>query len=112
MAVKNPLALYSGQIKELQSGDTLPGAGGSATLDQVTLDFGSSPVFSASFTFALTGAVNGTKMAMQAAGESDEYEMDGFICAAKGIGADQAQAFIHAIPGPVSGQRVFNVLRG
>lgn len=91
---------------------TIASSGGSATLDQVTLDFGSSPVFSANFTFALTGAVNGTKLAMQAAGESDEYEMDGFICAAKGIGADQAQAFIQALPGPVSGQRAFNILRG
>jgi hypothetical protein len=40
MAVKNPLALYNGKIKELQPGDTVPGGGGGVSIKQVTMDFG------------------------------------------------------------------------
>jgi hypothetical protein len=32
VAVKNPLCNYSGEVKELQSGDTLPGGGGSTSV--------------------------------------------------------------------------------
>ena len=88
------------------------GGGGSVTLDQVTLDFGSTPVWSKGFTFALTGATSGQALLMQPSGESDEYEMDGFACAAKGAGVNSVTAYIQAIPGPVTGTRVFNVLRG
>jgi len=85
---------------------------GSVTLDQVTLDFGTVPVWSKAFTFPLTGVAAGQSILMQPSGESDEYEMDGFACAAKGVGTNSARAYIHAVPGPVTGQRVFNVLRG
>lgn len=41
MAVKNPLALYSGKIKELQPGDTVPSSGGGGTaIKQAVLDYG------------------------------------------------------------------------
>lgn len=32
MAIKKPIALYDGHLKELQSGDTLPGAGGTSAI--------------------------------------------------------------------------------
>ena len=41
MAIKNPLALYSGKIKELQPGDTVPGSGGGGvSIKQAVLDYG------------------------------------------------------------------------
>ena len=36
MAVKKPICIYSGKLKELQSGDTMPGSGSSFTI--VTTD--------------------------------------------------------------------------
>ena len=38
MAEKRPLALYNGRIKELQSGDTLPGSGGGGGSTQIYID--------------------------------------------------------------------------
>jgi hypothetical protein len=40
MAVKKPLAVYSGKLKELQPGDTISGAVGSVNIKQAALDFG------------------------------------------------------------------------
>lgn len=46
MAVKNPLALYSGKIKELQPGDTVPGSGGGGvSIKQVLFDYGGGKTF-------------------------------------------------------------------
>lgn len=91
----------------------LVGGGGSATVDQVTLDFGSSPVFSKTFTFTVTGATAGQKVVMSAASDaSGEAEMDGFACAARCPSTDTIEASIQAIPGPVTGTRVFNLIRG
>lgn len=39
MAVKKPLCLYSGEIKELQTGDALPGIPGVVDLSSVTEDY-------------------------------------------------------------------------
>lgn len=37
MAEKKPLALYDGEVKRLQPGDTLPGAGASADFDKIVV---------------------------------------------------------------------------
>ena len=113
MASKKPLCLYGGEIKELQAGDTLAGAGGGAvSIEEVTLDFGVWPVLTKTFVFALAGASIGERVLMSAQGTGDELEYDGFSCAARVSAEDEITAHVHAVPGPVTGARVFNIVRG
>lgn len=87
------------------------GGGGSATVKQVTLDFGSVPVYSKSITFTDVSITASSKVVMTPHAESDELEMDGFVCSVQ-CGSGIATAYIHAVPGPVTGQRKFNYLIG
>ena len=86
------------------------GGGSSTSLKQVTLDFGTVPVYSKAITFNddLTAI---SVVTMTAHATSDELEMDGFSCAVKS-GVGNATAYIQAIPGPVTGTRIFNYLVG
>lgn len=91
----------------------LNGVTASAQVESVTLDFGSEPTWSKTFTVALAGASAGQKIVMSAAATADgELEMDGFACAARVTATDQIEASIQAVPGPVTGTRVFNIVRG
>jgi hypothetical protein len=83
-----------------------------ALTEKVTLDFGSLGVKSKRFSFAVTGATTGKLVTMVADPETlgDELEMDGFTCAAWVSATNTVEAFIQAIPGPVSGTRDFNVV--
>lgn len=88
------------------------GGGGGITISAVTLDFGAVPVSSAGFSFSLAGATVGQRAIMVPAGASDELEMDGFTCAARVSATDTVTAYIAAVPGPVTGQRTFNISLG
>lgn len=89
------------------------GGGGSAVVDQVTLDFGAAPVFAKTFTFTVAGAVAGQKVVMSTESDAEgETEMDGFACAARCPATDTVAASIQAVPGPVTGSRTFNLIRG
>lgn len=78
---------------------------------EVSVDFGSTPVMSAAFTIS-TPATVGARVLMVPTSrvDGDELELDGFACAAHVSAADTIKAFIHAVPGPVSGVKYFNLL--
>lgn len=78
----------------------------------VTLDFGSTPVYSKSFSFSDGTVTTSSKILMAAAASSDEYEMDGFSCSAYCAVDGTITAFVHALPGPVTGGRTFNYVLG
>ena len=88
-----------------------PGAPGvSSPAASVTLDFGAVPVYGKGFTFSDASATPASKIVMAPAADGDEYEMDGFVCAAYCAVAGVVSAFVHALPGPVTGTRKFNYL--
>ena len=90
-------------------------AGGGAAISQVTLDFGASPVWSKTFDAPLAGAATGQKVmicpsaAMPGALSGDELEMDGLTAFATIVAANSVRIIAAANPGPVSGQRNFNL---
>lgn len=85
---------------------------GNVTATQVTLDFGSMPVRSKGFTFSDAVATTASKILMTPAADSDEYEMDGFACAAYCAANGVITTFVQALPGPVTGLRKFNYMIG
>lgn len=97
-----------------KSGTSAFSAGGSVSATQVILDFGAEPVSSKRFSFTLTGATVGQKVLMTPAADTDddELEMDNFACAARVSATNTIVAYIAAVPGPVIGQRRFNVILG
>ena len=90
-------------------------AGGGAVISQITLDFGAAPVWSKTFDAPLSGAAIGQKVmaspsaAMPGVLSSDELEMDGLAAFATVIAPNSARIIASANPGPVSGQRNFNL---
>lgn len=88
-------------------------AGGGSSPVEIVLDFGAYPVSSKSFSFTTTATLgNKVVMVPSADIDGDELEMDGFMCAARVTATDTVEAFITAFPGPVTGQRKFNLLIG
>ena len=90
-------------------------------VSQVSLTFGSSgnPVQSQIFTIAgVIYCTVGQKVIMVPAADlagssllnSDEFDMDNFMCAAVVIGQNTVKTFITAFPGPVSGTYNFNLM--
>lgn len=65
-----------------------------------------------SFTFSDASAFTNSKIIMVPAPDSDEYEMDNFVCAAYCATNGTITAYITAIPGPVTGTRTFNYTIG
>lgn len=90
------------------------GGGGSVSMSQVTVDFGTTPVSSALFTVALVGVTVGQKvMALAtASGSLDELEMDGLVVAGRVPANDTLELAITALQGPVVGSKLINVLLG
>lgn len=89
------------------------GSGGSgATPVEVNLDFGTTPVTSRRFSFSTPAFVGQLVVMVPSGADGDEAEMDGLVCAARVTAIDTVEAFITAIPGPVAGQRRFNLLIG
>ena len=84
------------------------GAGGGLTLSQVSADFGTVPVYSQQFVFSDASVTTTSKLIMTHHPVSDEAEMDGFICSAHCSVDGTVTAYVHAIPGPVTGSRLFN----
>ncbi len=111
MATRRPLVIVDGQVQELPSGDIVSGAGsGAIALASVTLDFGSVPTDSKAFSITDAAVTTLSKVVMVASPDGDEYEMDGFSCAAHCAVNGTILAYIHAHPGPVSGTRKFQYL--
>jgi Protein of unknown function (DUF2793) len=94
---------------------SVPAGGGGVVISQVTLDFGAAPVWSKTFDTPLAGASAGQKViatlsaAMPGALSSDELEMDGITVFATVISPNSVRIIAAANPGPVSGQRNFNL---
>ena len=94
-------------------GGTFALVGGTAVaLTPVTLDFGSAPVFGATFSFAVAAATTASRVLLSAAPDSDEYEMDAFVCAAWCAVNGTIIAYVQPLPGPVSGAYKFSYLLG
>ena len=83
MALKKPIALYSGKLKELQAGDTIAGAGTST--GSVEVSFGTYPTVSQKVTItdariSPTSIILATQSGKAATGkQADENEMDGMM---------------------------------
>lgn len=101
----NALATRIGQ--EIKAVRALAGAP-----SQVSLDFGTSSVFSKTFSFVDASAKTTQRIVMVPCAESDEAEMDGFSCAAYCPADGLITVSIQAIPGPVIGVRKFNYTKG
>jgi hypothetical protein len=94
---------------------SIPAGGSGPAISQITLDFGAAPVWSKTFDAALPGAAIGQKVmvspsaAMPGALSSDELEMDGLTAFAAVTSPNSVRIVAAAGPGPVSGQRNFNL---
>lgn len=88
--------------------------GGSGGVSQTDVDFGATPVFAKTFSFAHAGAAPGQNVLMSASADMpgglsmDELEMDAFTASAFVSSAGTIMAVITAFPGPVTGLRNFN----
>jgi hypothetical protein len=76
----------------------------------VTLDFGTVAVDTKAFTIT-TPCVAGALVLMQpsSSADGDELEMDGLLCAAHVSATNTVQAYVTAVPGPISGPRTFTL---
>ena len=83
MAIKKPIALYSGKLKELQAGDTI--AGIAIPSGSVEVSFGTFPTISKTVTItdariSSTSIILATQSGKAATNkQADENEMDGLI---------------------------------
>jgi hypothetical protein len=89
MAVKKAVVLTNGQFELLQAGDTLEGVGGSATLTETEIDFGTKPVNNKTFTITDSGVSVSNKIivtgsASDATGQvGNDWEVDSAMFSAK-----------------------------
>jgi hypothetical protein len=84
---------------------TAPGAGGSVSGTQTSLDFGATPMYSKSFQVADASATPGDKYLITASPNGDEYEMDGILCHGFCSSSGFITVYAHAIPGPIVGTK-------
>ena len=103
---------YSGAGTSGFSGYSGAAAGGSITT--ISLDFGTTPVKSKTFSFAAGSATTSSSIIMNPSPSTasaslggDELEMDGFHCAAHCLVNGTIIAYITTFPGPVRGKRNF-----
>ena len=94
-----------------------PVGGGSASISEVTLDFGQSPTMAKTFSFEDAGAVTSSRIVMAPASPADgrsldEMEMDAITCSAVCMADGIVSVVATAHPGPVTGQYKFNYLLG
>jgi hypothetical protein len=112
MATRKPLVLIDGAMSELPSGDSISVT--ASPVNAITLDFGSTPIYSKQFTFSAPGAITSQNVVMvpsakmPAGLDVDELEMDVLSCAAFVSAPDTITAIVTATPGPITGQRNFN----
>jgi hypothetical protein len=89
------------------------GAAGSGST-VINIDFGNSPMYSKTVSFAAAGATTSSNISMRAYPSTastslggDELEMDNFTCSAYCLVNGTIIAYITAVPGPVRGKRNF-----
>lgn len=88
--------------------------GGGSSITSVTLDFGSTPVFSKQFSFTVSGALLTQNVLISPSAKMplgvdlDELEMDSINVAAYVSAANTISVLAVASPGPIVGQRNFN----
>lgn len=83
--------------------------GGSLTTTDVVLNFGATPTKAKRFVIT-TPATSGGKVFLQpSAVNGDALELDHFACAARITATDTVEAFISAVPGPVTGEYTFTL---
>lgn len=113
VTIAKPLKFPDGTT---QSTASTGGAG--ATVKEVTLDFGTDPVFAKSFTFSDASALTTHKIMICASGATDssratdELEMDLFLPAASCKADGTITVVVQAHPGPVTGPYKFNYTLG
>lgn len=92
------------------------GGGGGGTIYQALVDFGTEPLDGTKFTITTISCTVGQKVIVSAAADMpagvdmDELEMDGLICAARVSATNTIEVQVMASPGPVTGQRNFNLM--
>jgi hypothetical protein len=115
MAVRRPLIQIAGQVQELPSGDTLPGASGT-TISTVEIDFGTLPVYSKTFDLNVTCSLNqpvivSVSLNMPVGVDLDELEMDSIELAAHCTATNNLKV-IATSRSPVTGKRNINYILG
>lgn len=93
-------------------GDTGSQGPSGSTQYSVALNFGSTPMYSNTFSWSDSNATTSNKIIIVPAPDSDEYEMDSFNCSAYCPVDGTITAYIVATPGPVTGIRNFNYVLG
>lgn len=119
MAVKLPIVFGpNGQLQQLQAGDTLPAAPAVVLFSQVEVDFGATPVRSASFALADATVLATSKISAWQAGDAatgrqaDENEMDQLRLVSRATGIGTWSLYAAGAEGPVSGKFKINYLVG
>ena len=115
--IRRPLVLIDGQIQELPASDTLPGAGGAATVYECEVDFGSIPVRSGEFLIANAAVSPTTKIVVTQSGnapsgkDAEENAWDVLFPRAE-AGTGQFTLWVDCLTGTVVGRFKFNYMLG
>lgn len=120
MTARNPLVVISGQIQELPAGDTVNGAsGGSSSITQVEVDFGTTPVDSKVFTITDAAVTTASKIIAEVAYDAptgkdlDEIEMDTILVSPGQAAAGSFQVFVRTTDGSYLADKFkINYVRG
>jgi hypothetical protein len=117
MTLRRPLVLIGGAVQELPTGDSLPGAGGSATIYETEIDFGSTPVKSKTFTITDAGVSSGMKIIPTQSGNAatgraaDENELT--VLSARAFAKTGSfDLYVDCLNGLASGKFKFNYVLG
>lgn len=110
MAIKQPLCNYSGNIKELQAGDTLPGSGPGSAWTEYEIDFGTLPQFDALFTITDATVSATSKIIINETGKPATGRVAGdsqwdYITLTALPATGSFTVYAMAAPGPVVGKR-------
>lgn len=109
MAVRRPLVEISGSIQELPTGDTLPGAGG-LTVQEVEIDFGTTPVTEGVFTITDAGVTGSSRILLSPSGSTatgrtgNDYSWETFSFSAV-AGTGSFDLYANCSNGSVVGKR-------
>jgi len=117
MALRRPLVLIGGAVQELPTDDSLPGTGGAATVYEIEIDFGSTPVKSKKFTITDAGVSTGMKIMVEQSGNpatgrsADENEFT--ILSARAFAKTGAfDLYVDCLNGTALGKFKFNYMLG
>lgn len=117
MATRRPLVLIGGAVQELPAGDSVPGVGGAATIYEIEIDFGSTPVKSKKFTITDAGVSTGMKIMVDQSGNAatgraaDENEFT--VLSARAFAKTGSfDLYVDCLNGLASGKFKFNYMLG